>query len=157
MQVTIYLEKESVGELNTESRGLYTHFFGRMKMMPLVRVQAVFESGSCDLGYPVPDQESLIIRTSMPTSRLPKGKLLHGSVFLPQDQSPWQPCDNLCMNGRVFPYCYQNGRLLRFPWRCGEALPAEDLFCFLRFVPEKEKTYIELRLDAHGNPVFPDT
>lgn len=85
MSVPIYQEGTQCGMLQDTTQGLYTRFSGRLKAQGLCRVYGVYPEGEISLGVPVPEGDSLRVRATLPTSRLPKGRLLSGRVVYEQD------------------------------------------------------------------------
>ena len=100
------------------------------------------------------DKKRLRVRATLPTSRLPKGRLLSGRVVYEQDA--WRPFPGGCMGGVTYPPGQRKGNCLRFPWKMGMELPAMEVFCFYRLGREKERVYLELRLDSEGRPLLPE-
>lgn len=80
MQVPVWEQERNCGSLWAEQRGLYTIFRGEVETDRVSRLYAVFESGETALGIPVPECGKMVLRISVPTSRLPQGKLLRGSL-----------------------------------------------------------------------------
>lgn len=154
MSVPIYQEGNQCGTLQDTVQGLYTRFTGRLKVHGLCRVYGVYPEGEISLGVPVPEGDSLRVRAMLPTSRLPKGKLLSGRVVYELDA--WRPFSGGCMGGVIYPAGQRKGNCLRFPWKNGLELPAMEVFCFYRLVREKGTDYLELCLDAEGYPVMPE-
>lgn len=142
--------EDCCGWLNAEQRGLYTVFWGQVQTEELCRVYAIFEGGELALGIPVPEGEHMVIRSSLPTSGLPKGTLLYGELR-PKD-SLWHTFPG----GRVGPAdlpCGQvNGQRYRFPWSPDQPLPYAPYLCFFRYVQEGEQGYLELSLDGQNMP-----
>ena len=154
MSVPIYQEGTQCGMLQDTTQGLYTRFSGRLKAQGLCRVYGVYPEGEISLGVPVPEGDSLRVRATLPTSRLPKGRLLSGRVVYEQDA--WRPFSGGCMGGVTYPPGQRKGNCLRFPWKMGMELPAMEVFCFYRLVREKDRSYLELRLDPEGRPLLPE-
>jgi hypothetical protein len=58
------------------------------------------------------------------------------------------------LGGVRFPAGLRQKDRLRFRWSPGEPLPAEELLLFYRYIEEDGQTYLELRLDPEGRPIF---
>lgn len=159
MQVPIYCGTEQVGVLEAQRRGLYTCFSGEINDSRLCKIHGVFEEGDCGLGIPVPERGRMVLRASMPTTRLPKGRLLEGRLVCSEEQTEqetqekWMLFDGGCVGDAVLPKGERCGNDYRFPWRPGETLPAEELLCFYELKREQDCDWLILRLDDCGNPV----
>lgn len=133
--------------LYAEQLGLYTSFRAEVSDMGISKIYAVFEQGEAALGVPTPDEGKLKLRVSVPTSRLPGGKLLHG--MLVQRQGEWQDYPGGCVGSLTLPKGKKRGNLYRFPWKPGQRLPCEELMCFFRYVGNN---CLEIELDVRGTP-----
>lgn len=150
MQVPVQMGKRSCGCLWAEQRGLYTAFRAEVQAEELSRLFAVFEDGEIALGIPAPEQGRMVLRVSVPTGRLPEGRLLRGCLR-PKD-SGWTWFPGGTVGGLSLPRGYVMGNRYRFPWSPGEQLPCEPLLCFFRYVEEDQGTFLELRLSDTGVP-----
>ena len=150
MQCDIFSRGEKAGFLRWELQGLYTRFYGEVSTRDVTKVFAVFEGGECPLGVPVPEKGKMVLRASMPTSRLPKGKLLRGR--LPEKESQWQRFSGGVLSGVRYPAGLRNGNTLRFPWKVGEKVPAEEVLLLYSYREEQGRSYLELRLREDGSP-----
>lgn len=146
MQCDIIANGRKTGVLKAERQGLYTRFYGEVNTKDITKVYAVFEGGECALGIPVPEKGKMVLRVSMPTAKLPKGKLLSG--YLPSEDSVWQPFPGGTLAGVCYPEGMKNGNALRFPWHVGEKLPAEEVLLFYRY--REQEGCLELRLEPDG-------
>jgi hypothetical protein len=117
------------------------------------RVFAVFTGGECSLGVPAPEQGKMVLRASMPTSRLPEGQLREGRLE-PIHSARWEDFPGGRLGDVRFPAGFRQKDRLRFLWSPGDPLPAEELLLFYRFIEEGGRTYLELRLDQEGRPIF---
>lgn len=150
MQVPVWEQERNCGSLWAEQRGLYTIFRGEVETDRVSRLYAVFESGETALGIPVPECGKMVLRISVPTSRLPQGKLLRGSLRAKDEMWCRFPGGKVC--GALLPPGKRMGNRYRFLWRPGERLACEMLMCFLCYVQEGEQGYFELVLDERGQP-----
>lgn len=150
MQCEIFYGSEKVGTLRWQKQGLYTRFYGQVSIRNVSRVYAQFEGGSCCLGVPVPEQETMILRASMPTSRLPRGRLLRG--VLEEAAGGWKSFSGGVLAGVRYPKGLKKGNVLRFPWHIGEQMPAEEVMLLFRYVEESGESYLELCLNPDGSP-----
>lgn len=150
MEVPIFLGEEKRGMLRAEQKGLYTHFYGQVQEKELCRVYGVFSGGECSLGVPVPEQGKLILRAAMPTTRLPSGRLLSGRLQLRGEG--FLPFSGGEIGGVHYPKGLRKGNTLRFPWKVGQRLPAEEMLCFYHMVMENRTYYLELKLREDGTP-----
>jgi hypothetical protein len=154
--VPIYAEGQRVGFLSQKRQGLYTQFYGEVTTDTVVRVFAVFAGGECSLGVPVPEQGKMVLRASMPTSRLPSGQLREGRL-LPMYSEPWEPFQGGTVGQTKYPAGWRQKDRLRFLWAPGQPLPADEMLLFYRFVKEGNKTYLELRLHPNGSPILEES
>lgn len=151
--VPIYAEGKRVGSLSAERRGLYTQFYGEVTWDTVSRVFAVFTGGECSLGVPVPEHGKMVLRASMPTSRLPGGQLREGRLR-PMYEDAWEPFQGGTLGKVRYPAGWRQKDRLRFLWTPGEPVPAEEMLLFYRYTEEEGKTYLELRLDPEGRPIL---
>ena len=151
MQCEIFDSERKVGILHAERQGLYTRFYGEVSTQDVTKVFAVFEGGECPLGVPVPEHGKMVLRASMPTSRLPKGKLLRGR--LPEQGTGWQRFSGGVLGGVRYPAGLKRGATLRFPWKVGDKLPAEEVMLLYSYREEQGKSYLEITLREDGTPV----
>ena len=150
MQVPVLEQDRTCGKLWAEQRGLYTVFQAEVETEGVSRLYAVFEEGEAALGIPAPEQGRMVLRISVPTSRLPKGKLLRGCLR-PKDQS-WRRFPGGRVGSVTLPPGSVLGQQYRFPWQPGEQLPSEELMCFFRFIRKEGRGFLELTLED-GRPV----
>lgn len=150
MQVPVFYGDQERGTLRAEQKGLYTSFYGQLRETGLCRVYGVFSGGECSLGIPVPEQGRMVLRATVPTSRLPGGRLLSGRLVLQGEG--FLPFPGGIIGGVTYPAGAKKGTVLRFHWKPGQPLPAEELLCFYRPVREGGKLYLELRLKEDGTP-----
>lgn len=147
MQVSIFQQGQPCGTLNTQQRGLYTEFYAQVDTKEVAKVHAVFEGGETALGIPAPERGSMCLRINVPTSRLPRGRLLRAEL-VPQGAQWRRWC-----GGRVgeldLPAGRRQGDRYQFPWRPGERLPCDALLCFFTYDPTG---YLEVCLDENGKP-----
>ncbi len=148
MRVPVKGQERECGVLWAEQRGLYTVFYAEVQSECVCRLYAVYESGEAALGIPAPEGDRLSLRVSVPTSRLPQGQLLCGSLR-PKD-SAWKRFPGGMVGAFRLPEGFVLGRRYRFPWRPGAALPCEALLCFFSYI--EEKGFLELTLDENGRP-----
>lgn len=153
MQCEIFSGCNRVGFLRWERQGLYTRFYGEVHTSQVTRVLGVFEGGEISLGVPVPEQGKMVLRASMPTSRLPQGRLLRGR--LQTHKNPWQDFPGGKLGGVLFPPGLRKGQMLRFPWHIGEKFPAEQVMLLYRYVEEDGQSYLELCLTPEDVPTPP--
>ncbi len=149
-QASIWKDGRLWGCLTAQQQGLYTVFRGRGRGHDLCRAYAIFEGGELALGIPVPEGEDMLLRASLPTSRLPQGRLLRGELR-PKDD-PWQSFPGGQVGQAELPSGQVRGGCYRFPWSPEEKLPYGPYLCFFRYVREREKSYLELSLDENGLP-----
>lgn len=154
MQVPIYQGQEQRGTLTMARQGLYAQFNGTLRADGLCRIYGVFEGGEISLGVPVPEGQRLCLRASMPASRLPGGMLKCGRIVY--EAGRWQRFQGGSLGGVHYPPGLRQGNRLRFPWKQGQRLPAEEVFVFYRLVEEQGSCYLELALDEDGKPVLPE-
>lgn len=147
MQVPIMDGESNCGWLQTQQRGLYTVFWAEVNGTELCRVRAVFEGGSLTLGVPAPEGGSLRLCSSLPTARLPKGRLLRGEIM--RSDSGWQQYPGGRVNHVTLPPGQRKGNCYRFPWSPGEKLPCDSLMCFFSYA----EGFLTLTLDQQGRPV----
>ncbi len=145
MPVDILSEGQKSGFLNVSRQGLYTKFYGETNREDLCRIYGVFEGGEVPLGVPVPERGKMVLRVSMPSSKLPGGRLLRGEVRTKQPEWTYFPGGKI--GGVVLPEGRKKGKLLRFPWKPGEALPAEEMLLFYSFVSENGQDYLEISFE----------
>lgn len=153
MQCEILNGSQKVGMLRWERQGLYTRFYGEITEQQVTRVIAVFEGGECSLGVPVPEQGEMVLRASMPTGRLPKGKLLRG--YLQAKPRQWTEFPGGTLAGVTYPRGIKLENRIRFPWHIGEAMPAEEVVLLYRYVEEQGRSYLELCFNPDGSPKVP--
>lgn len=146
MNCDILCQSGKVGVLYMERQGLYSVFYGLVNKDMLTKVYGVFEKGECALGIPVPENGKMVLRTSVPTSKLPGGKLLYGKLY--EDTDRWESFAGGRVNGILYPTGQRKGELLRFLWSVGDPFPAEEAALFYRYVQEGGKTYLELPLSC---------
>lgn len=151
MQCDILSGKDKVGFLRWQQQGLYTRFYGEVTVRSVSRVYARFEQGSCSLGVPVPEQGKMVLRASMPTSRLPKGKLLQGEL----EEGGWNRFPGGVLGGVSYPPGLRKGDTLRFPWKMGEKLPVEEVMLLFSYGEAGGESYLELTLNPDGSPKVP--
>lgn len=147
MQVSIFQQGQPCGTLNTQQRGLYTEFYAQVDTKDVAKVHAVFEGGETALGIPAPERGSMCLRINVPTSRLPRGKLLRAEL-VPQE-AQWRRYCGGKVGDLALPVGRRQGNRYQFPWRPGEKLPCEALMCFFTYDPAG---YLELNLDENGKP-----
>lgn len=150
MQVPIMSGTKRTGTLEACQQGLYTKFTGRLQADGLCRVYGVFSGGEISLGIPVPEGERLYLRATMPTSQLPKGQLLSGKIVYEKER--WQPFPGGTIGGVCYPAGEKKGHTLRFCWKVGEPLPADEVCCFYAYREMQGRSYLLLRLDENGVP-----
>lgn len=147
LQVSIYQQGQPCGTLNSQQRGLYTEFYAQVDTEDVAKVHAVFECGETALGIPAPECGKMCLRISVPTSRLPRGKLLRGEL-VPRD-AQWSRYPGGKVGELVLPPGYRKGSRYRFSWKPGDRIPCEALMCFFTW---DKSGYLELCLDEQGNP-----
>ena len=153
MAVPIRKSGAVCGTLRTEIKGLYTFFYGEVSGETLSRVTAVFEGGTCDLGVPAPEHGRHVLRRSIPTAKLPKGRLKEAIL---QESSPWKNWEGGCVGGIQYPRCLRWENRIRIPWNPGEEIrPMEPLLLY-RFIRWDGKSYLELQLSEDGTPCISD-
>lgn len=103
------------------------------------------------MGVPVPEQGKMVLRASMPTSRLPKGQLLRGEL----EEQGWRSFSGGVLAGVAYPAGLRKRDKLRFPWKMGEKLPAEEVMLLFSYVEEEGKSYLELCLNPDDSPKAP--
>ena len=138
------------GSMRAEQRGLYTVFRAEVSSKSLCRLIAEYESGEVSLGVPAPEQGKMRLCASMPTSRLPEGKLLRG--VLRTGRSDWTRFSGGAVGSIKLPAGYRNGNTFRFPWNAGDPLPCDALLCFYRLVRDQGCSYLEICLNKNGIP-----
>ncbi len=148
MRCEIVSGEQNVGTLRWERQGLYTRFYGAVTVMEVTKIYGVFEGGTCPLGVPVPEQGKMVLRVSMPTARLPGGKLLQGRLG---SGDGWSCFPGGSIGGVRYPAGLRKGNVLRFSWEPGDSLPAPEVLLFYRYVEENGKGYLELRLEEDGS------
>ena len=151
MQVTVLWENQPCGSLWAEQRGLYTVFQCEVETDQVCRLCAVYEGGETPLGVPAPERGKMRLCVSIPTGRLPRGKLLRGE--LRPKHSAWQAYAGGPMGEVTLPPGLKQGDAFRFRWKPGEPLPCPELFCFFRFVREGGRCFLEIRFNEEGRPV----
>ena len=147
MAVPVMRDGQEWGTRWMEQRGLYTIFTAKLRKTELCRLQAVYEQGSVWLGVPVPEQQTMVLRVSIPTSRLPGGALLRGQLF--SKTRSWQSWPGGRIGDVVLPAGSRKEQCYRLPWKPGEPLPCEELLCFFRYT----EGYLEIMLDDQGRPM----
>ena len=147
MQVSIFQQGQPCGTLNSQQRGLYTEFYAQVNTEAVAQVHAVFERGEVALGIPAPESGRMCLRISVPTSRLPQGKLLRGELVPREAQ--WNRYPGGRVGELLLPSGRRRGNHYQFPWKPGQRLPCEALMCFFSVV---DAGYLEVCLDENGNP-----
>ena len=147
MQVSIFQQGQPCGTLNAQQRGLYTEFYAQVDAEGMAKVHAVFEGGETALGIPAPEYGKMCLRINVPTSRLPRGKLLRGEL-VPRDQQ-WIRFAGGQVGTVYLPAGRRRGTRYQFPWKPGEKVPCEALMCFFSYDPAG---YLEICLDEQGKP-----
>ena len=151
MQVAV-LEGDRVrGTLEAEQRGLYTAFRAQVETEEVCRLYGIFEGGEASLGVPAPEDGRMLLRISVPTSRLPEGRLLRGELRTGGNAS-WRRFSGGKVGDATLPPGLVRGNTYRFPWRAGDRLPCEEYLCFFHFRQEGGRGYLELTLDEKGFP-----
>ncbi len=150
MQVPIFDGTQQAGTLETCRQGLYTKFSGSLQANNLCRVYGVFSGGEISLGIPVPEGDRLYLRATLPTSRLPNGQLISGKIVYEGDV--WRHFPGGTIGGVCYPVGEKKGDWLRFPWKVGDPLPADEVCCFYEYREMQGKSYLILRLDEKGTP-----
>ena len=151
MEAAVLQGEEIRGTITAETKGLYTVFLARVDTEEVCRLYGIFEGGEAALGVPVPEQGKMTLRISVPTGRLPGGKLLRGELRT-GETSPWRTFPGGKRGDAELPPGKVRGRTYRFPWHPGDKLPCEAYFCFFRYVREGSGEYLELTLDEDGYP-----
>ena len=90
----------------------------------------------------------------MPTSRLPKGQLIAGKIVYEGDT--WQCFPGGTIGGVCYPAGERRGDCLRFRWKVGDPLPADEVCCFYAYREVQGKSYLLLHLDENGVPYCPE-
>lgn len=147
MQVSIFQQGQPCGTLNCQQRGLYTEFYAQVDTEVVAKVHAVFEYGETALGIPAPECGKMCLRISVPTSRLPQGKLLRGELVPREAQ--WSHYPGGQIGELILPPGRRQGDRWRFSWKPGERLPCEALMCFFTM---EDGGWLEVCLDEDGNP-----
>ncbi len=150
MQVPVFNQEQTCGQLRAEQRGLYTIFRGEVTINQVLRLYAIFEEGELALGIPAPEQGKMVLHMSVPTSRLPRGKLLYG--ILRSNDSIWTHFPGGKIGNQRFPPGRVKGNRYQFPWQQGEELPCEPLMCFFQYLKDGKQEYLEITLDEQGHP-----
>ncbi len=150
MRVPVLENETECGTLRTEQRGLYTVFRAEVETTSLCRLLAEYESGEIVLGIPAPEQGKMQLCVSIPTSRLPAGKLLRGTLRAGNDT--WTRFTGGHVGPFPFPAGYRKGNIYRFPWKGGDRLPCDELLCFYRLVHERGHSYLEISLNEDKRP-----
>ena len=150
MEIPVYSENQICGTLRTERKGLYTLFDGTVETDSVCRLVAVFEGGEIPLGIPAPEQGQMRLRVSVPTSRLPEGRLLRAAL---RRGTSWERFPGGKLGGVMLPPGYVKEQVYRFPWKPGDRLPCDALMCFFRAFHRENCTYLEIKLDSDGAPL----
>ncbi|MBQ9270227.1 MAG: hypothetical protein IJ206_12090 [Oscillospiraceae bacterium] len=150
MEIPVYSGDRICGTLRAVQKGLYTVFDSTVETDQVCRIVAVFEGGELPLGVPAPEQGQMRLHVSVPTSRLPKGRLLRAAL---RSGSSWERFPGGSLGGNVLPPCYVREHVYRFPWKPGDRLPCDALMCFFRAVHRENCTYLEIKLDPDGAPL----
>lgn len=145
--VSIFHQGQPCGTLNAQQRGLYTEFYAQVNTEAVAKIHAVFEGGETALGIPAPECGRMCLRINVPTSRLPRGKLLRGEL-VPRD-SQWSRYPGGRVGELVLPPGRRKGNCYQFSWHPGEKLPCEALMCFFVY---DNAGYLEVCLDEDGKP-----
>ena len=136
------------GRLAAEQRGLYVVYYGTMRNTEVCRIKGIYEQGEIWLGVPVPENGAMVLRVSVPVSKVPKGNFLYGSVVLSEGQ--WKPWPGGRVGTLDLPQGQRKGMTYRFSWKGGHRLPCEELLCFYRYLSQG---FLEVEFDKAGNPV----
>jgi hypothetical protein len=153
MEVPVLRQETHCGSLRARQQGLYTEFFAQVSHGPVARLYGVFEGGEVALGVPAPEQGIMTLRASLPTSRLPKGRLLRGKL----ESKAWQNFPGGRVGDVILPPGYVQDSVYRFPWSPGDTLPWEPLLCFYQYVSADGQDYLQLCLDRQGKPILQET
>ena len=145
--VTIFSHGQPCGTLSAQQRGLYTEFYAQVDTKAVSKLHAVFEYGETALGIPAPERGGMCLRINVPTSRLPKGKLLRGELIPKDDQWNRYPGGNI--GDLTFPPGRRRKNCYQFPWKPGDRLPCEAVFCFFHY---DSVGYLTIDLDDAGMP-----
>ena len=68
----------------------------------------------------------------------------------------WSSFAGGCLGGVRFPPGLRRGNELRFVWKEGQKLPADEVMCFYRYIEENGTGYLTIRLDEKEKPVLPE-
>ena len=150
MQVSVFSDDQPCGMLDVQKRGLYSVFRSEVKESDLCKLYAVFSGGEIALGIPAPEHNKMTLCVSLPTGRLPAGKLLRG-VLRPVREG-WRPYPGGIIGNLRFPVGCVQGNNYRFPWRSGDQLPCEEVFCFFHYILDKDRVWLEIKLNEDGTP-----
>jgi hypothetical protein len=153
MEVPVLRQGQPCGRLWARQQGLYTEFYAQVCHGPVARLYGVFEGGEIALGIPAPEQGSMTLRASLPTSRLPSGRLLRGRL----EPKAWETYPGGRVGQAELPQGLIQGDLYRFPWEPGDPLPWEPLLCFYEYIQQEGRGYLQLRLDQQGRPKLQET
>lgn len=148
MRCDILAGTKRIGFLQAERQGLYTRFYGCLETKRLTKLYAVFEGGQWGLGIPVPEGNKLVLRTSVPTTSLPQGKLLCGRI--PEELPEWECFQGGEIEGVSYPEGLRKGGTLRFRWSPETAVPAPEVILFYKLVYQDGTTYLELTPEDYG-------
>lgn len=118
MRVPVFEQGQSCGELYAEQRGLYTIFRAEIATSGICKIHAVFEQGEVALGVPVPEQGQMVLRISVPTSRLPRGRLMRGIVV--QKGTEWSRFPGGRWGELTLPEGRRRDGRYQFPWVPGQ-------------------------------------
>lgn len=142
MQCDILSGTRKVGFLQAERQGLYMRFYGCVDTKDVTKIYGIYEGGSCGLGVPVPEGDKMVLRTCVPATSLPSGRLLMGEIR--DEADGWTHFPGGKIRGVNYPEGLQKGDVLRFLWSAEEQIPAPEVMLFYKPVGEQEKTYLEL-------------
>ncbi len=151
MQAAVLRGDQVCGTISAEEKGLYTVFQAQVETEEICRLFGIFEGGEASLGIPAPEQGRMTLRISVPTARLPAGKLLRGELRT-GETAAWRRFPGGKRGDAVLPPGQVRGQTYRFPWKPGDRIPAEEYLCFFRFVRDQGRTYLELTLNEKGFP-----
>ena len=152
METEIRYRGKNVGTLSCRKQGLYMVFLAELSLRVLSKLYVYYEAGECSLGVPVPRGEGMFLRTSVPASRLPGGRLLNAEL---RDMEPeWEHFSGAHIGGVFLPEGFRRGQVYRFPWEPGMPLPAEEYLCFYEPVEQDGRLYLQLKLTDTGQPVI---